>query len=179
MRSLTILAVPIYQKLGKKYPKLDERREATKQYILNEITHWKIKRAVTPNIYAFKPVEFEKTENSAAFEVRLVYDEDTDLWELKFGDLNAKTDQEKFKWDDNDPNKLQKALFLHNVIDKDIIPMLKSGEIPGVQFSPYDGDDLGDDRLSYFYNMFTKLGKQDFSWTHDKDDDKYYITPKD
>ena len=37
MESLTKLAIPIYQKLGKQYPNLSERREATKQYILNEI----------------------------------------------------------------------------------------------------------------------------------------------
>ena len=43
MRALNIIAIEVYQQLEKYYPNLTERREATKQYILNEITQWSIK----------------------------------------------------------------------------------------------------------------------------------------
>lgn len=178
MKPLSVLATPIYQSLSKQYPNLSERREATKKYILNEITHWTIKSAVTPSVYSFKPVEFKGTSDSTPFEVRLVYDENTDFWELKFGNLNAPSDKEKFNWDDNDPNRLSKALFLTDVINKEIIPMLKSDEISGIQFHPYNADGLGDDRFSYFRNMFDKLGKNNFNLEYDDESESYYIVKK-
>jgi hypothetical protein len=176
MQSLTVLAIPIYQQLGKQYPNLSERREATKQYILNEITRWGIKKTDHINSYFFKPVEFKGTQNSKPFDVRLMYDDNSGLHELKFGNLNASTDDEKFEWDSNDPYKLQKALFLNDVINKEIIPLIKNKTIKGLQFSPYNGDNLADDRLSYFRNMFDKLGKDKFNWIHDGE--KYYIITK-
>jgi hypothetical protein len=175
MESLTILAIPIYQKLGKQYPNLTERREATKQYILNEIARWGIKETDHINSYFFKPVEFKGTQNSKPFDVRLMYDDNSGLHELKFGNLNASTDSEKFEWNKNDPYKLQKALFLNDIINKKVIPLLQNDTIKGIQFEPYDGDGLGDDRLSYFSNMYNKLGNG-FTWY--KEDNTYYIKKK-
>jgi len=179
MRALTIIATEIYQKLGKQYPNLSERREVTKQYILNEITRWNIKKAEQGDNYFYKPAEFKGTQDSKPFDVRLIYDVDTDLYELKFGNLNAPVDVERFGWNDKDPYKLQKALFLNDVLNKEILPMMRNKTIGGLQFSPYDKDDLGDDRLSYFRNMFDKLGKDEFEWVYDDEDDKYLILPKD
>ena len=178
MKALTILAIPIYQRLGKKYPNLNERAEATRDYLLNEITHWTVKKAEHGDNYYFKPVEFKGTEDSAPFEIRLIYDIDTDCYEVKFGNLNASSDQERFKWDDKDPHRLQKGLFLRTVLEKEIVSLLKSNKIGCVQFTPYDKDGLGDDRLSYFRNMFSKLGKDKFSWSYDDEYDKYFIIPK-
>jgi hypothetical protein len=174
MKSLSMLAVPIYQKLAGKYANLAERREATRQYLLKEIIHWGIKELEQNGSYFFKPIEFERTENSKPFQVRLVL-EDNGFHNLKFGDLNALTDNEKFEWDENDPYRLNKALFLYNVINKKIIPLLQNDIIKGIQFEPYDGDGLGDERLSYFSNMYNKLGKQ-FSWN--KEENIYYIKKK-
>jgi hypothetical protein len=159
MRSLTILAADIYQKMGKQYPNLTERYEATKKFILKEITQWSNKKTFTGNVITYKPVEFDGTSDSTAFQVRLVYDVDTKTCELKFGNLNAVTARDQFKWDDQDPFKMQKALFLHTVLEKEVVPILKSGDIEGIEFTPYDGDGLEDDRASYFHNMFTKLNK--------------------
>ena len=178
MRALNVLALEIYQKLGKQYPNLTERREVTRQYLLKEVTQWTVKKAEHGDNYYFKPVEFKGDEDSSPFEVRLIYDIDTDCYEVKFGNLNAPTDQEKFKWDDKDTYRLQKSLFLKTVLEKEIIPLLKRGEIEGLQFTPYSKDDLGDDRLSYFRNMFSKLGKDKFSWSYDDEYDKYFIIPK-
>ncbi len=156
MRALTILGTEIYQRLGQ-YPNLAERREATRQYILNEITQWTIKPARIGDVRVFKPMEFIGSEASAPFQVRLVHTPENEFEELKFGNLNAATDEEKYVWDDKDPNRLLKALFLHNVLEKKVAPLLKSGEIKGILFTPYDGDGLGDERYSYFHNMFSRL----------------------
>ena len=176
MRALTVIAIEIYQKLGKQYSNLNERREATKQYILNEITHWSVKTLEQGGNYFFKPVEFVGTKDSAPFMVRLIYDPGFKLYELKFGNLNASTDEEKFRWDDRDPYRLQKALFLQNVLNKHILPLIVDEKIKGVTFTPYDKDGLEDDRLSYFYNMYSKLGKDKLDWK--KIGDKYYIIKK-
>jgi hypothetical protein len=176
MRALTILATEIYQKLGQ-YSNLTERREATKHYILNEITQWTIKPVVFGDVRAFKPVEFLGDEVSLPFEVRLMHNPKNGYGELKFGNLNAKTDEEKYKWSDKDPNRLLKALFLHKVLEKKIIPLISSGEVKGVTFTPYNGDELGDERYSYFYNMFSKLNinKQ---YNLQKENGSYLITKK-
>ncbi|MDB4232160.1 hypothetical protein N9795_00490 [Candidatus Pelagibacter sp.] len=156
MRALTILATEIYQKLGQ-YSNLTERREATKHYILNEITQWVIKPVVFGDVRAFKPTEFSGDKSSSPFQVRLIHTPENGYDDLKFGNLNAENDGERYKWDDNDPNRLLKALFLRNVLEKEIIPLVKSGKVKGITFTPYDGDGLGDERYSYFYNMFSKL----------------------
>jgi len=179
MRALSVLALEIYRKLGKQYPNLTERREATRQYILTEISQWGIKSLQQGDDYFFKPKGFEGTENSTPFEVRLVYDGiNTDYHELKFGNLNADDSKIQYKWNDKDPYRLQKSLFLKQVLESKIIPLLTNGDISGIYFSPYDEDDLGSDRLSYFRNMFDKLGKDKLYWDYNEEDGFYYITPK-
>ena len=84
MRALTILATEIYQKLGK-YLNLTERKEATKQYLLTEISQWGVRKLNQGNIIIFKLKEFKGTNDSSPFEVRLVYDPNDNFWELKFG----------------------------------------------------------------------------------------------
>jgi len=72
VESLTKLAIPIYQKLSKKYSSLSESREATKQYILTEIIHWNIKSSEQEGNYFYKPIEFKETKDSKPFQVRLI-----------------------------------------------------------------------------------------------------------
>jgi len=179
MESLSVLALEIYQKLGKQYPNLNERKEATKKYIINEITQWDIKTLKQGDNYFFKPVGFEGTEDSKPFEVRLIYDGfNTEFYELKFGNLNAPTQDQQYEWDNNDPYKLQKSLFLIRVLENKILPLIEDETIYGVSFSPYNEDGLGNDRLSYFRNMFDKLGKNKLNWGFDKEFEFYYITKK-
>ena len=180
MRSLTILATEVYQKLGKQFPNLTERREATKQHLLKEITQWGVKQGGTNTIIAFKPIEFQGNAESEPFEVRLIYDEDDGFWELEFGNLNAQTPEEQFNWNDKDPYRLQKALFLQNVLNRKIVPFLSNMENEGIKFQPYSGDGLEDDRLSYFQNMFKKLNKDEFEFSkgYFEEDENYYITKK-
>ena len=181
MRALNVIVIEIYQKLGKYYLNLTERREATKQYILNEITQWDIKTLKQGDNYFFKPKEFIGDKNSSPFEVRLLKSKAVEGYhELKFGNLNASTDEEKFKWDDKDPYKLQKALFLSKVLELKIKSLFETGEIIGIMFQPYDGDGLADDRYSYFYNMFSKLGKDkyDLDKGEFEAEGTYFITPK-
>lgn len=164
MRSLSKLTIEIYQNLATQYNNLIERKEATKQYILTEITHWSIKSLHQGKNYFYKPSEFNGTENSKPFEVRLVLDQGNGYYELKFGDLNASSEKEQYEWDDKDPYKLQKSLFLIKVLETKVIPLILDGIIKGLEFIPFEQDGLGDDRLSYFYNMFSKLGKDKFEW---------------
>jgi hypothetical protein len=178
MRSITELAMPIYQKMGEKHKSSSERAEATRQYILKEVTQWKIKSVSTPGVYSFKPAEFKGTKDSSPFEVRLFKNGPYEgMYELKFGNLNAETDEEAYRWDDKDPHRMQKALFLRQVLESKILPMLESGKINAIVFSPYDGDGLGDQRYSYFYNMYSKLGKDEFD-LQQMDSDTYVITKK-
>ena len=174
MESLTKLAIPIYQRLRKQHPNLSERIEATTQHILNEVNQWGIKELIQDGNYYFKPAEFEGTENSKPFQVRLVL-EDNGFYNLKFGNLNASSASKMFQWDKNDPYKLNKALFLYNVKNKKVLPLLQNNTIEGIQFEPYNEDGLGSDRMSYFNNMFDKLGN-DFTWY--KEDNTYYINKK-
>ena len=180
MKSLTLLAIEIYQKLGKEYPNLTERREATKQYILTEITQWSIKKLNQGNVIIFKPREFKGTNDSSPFEVRLVYDSNDNFWELKFGNLNAPTPEDQFKWDNNDSNRLPKALFLQKIMNDEVIPFMKNTESEGIKFEPYNGDGMEDDRLSYFQNMFRKLNSNEFEFNkgYSDEDDTWYITKK-
>lgn len=181
MRALNIIAIETYQKLEKHYSNLTERREATKQYILNEITQWGIKTLEQGDNYFFRPKEFKGDKNSPPFEIRLLKSKAIEEYhELKFGNLNASTDEERYKWDDKDPYKLQKALFLKKVLESKIKPLFDSGEIMGIIFQPYDGDGLADDRYSYFYNMYSKLGKDkyDLDKGEFETEGTYFITPK-
>lgn len=181
MRALTVIAVEIYQKLEKYYPNLTERREATKQYILNEITHWEVKTLEQGGNYFFKPVEFIGDKNSPPFEIRLLKSKAIEGWhELKFGNLNASTDEEKYKWNDKDPYRLQKAVFLARVLESKIKPLFETEKIIGIIFQPYDGDGLADDRYSYFYNMYSKLGKDkyDLEKGEFEAEGTYFITKK-
>jgi hypothetical protein len=178
MESLTKLIIPIYQQISKRYTNLLERKKATKQYILNEITRWSINKTQNINNYFFRPDGFKGTQDSKPFDVRLMYDVNADSYELKFGNLNASSASKMFQWDDKDPYKLQKALFLADVINKEIIPLMINGDVTKIQFSPHDEDDLANDRLSYFRNMFDKLGKDKFNWKYNKEEDKYFITKK-
>jgi hypothetical protein len=179
MRSLTILVTEVYQSLTH-FVNLTERKKATTQYILTEITQWGIKKLNQGDVVIFKPREFKGTNDSSPFEVRLVYDSSDNFWELKFGNLNAPTPEEQFKWDDKDPNRLPKALFLQKVMNSEIIPFLNNTDSEGIKFEPYDGDGLEDDRLSYFQNMFRKLNSSEFEFNkgYSEDDDTWYITKK-
>jgi hypothetical protein len=163
MRSLTILAIPIYQKLSEQYPNVAQRTEATREYILKEITQWTIKSLEQDDNYFFKPKKFSGDDKSLPFEVRLIKGGPyPGMYELKFGDLNADNDKDRYYWNDKDPYRLQKALFLRKVLESKIAAMLQSGKINAIVFSPYDEDGLGSDRYSYFYNMYSKLGKDKF-----------------
>jgi len=181
MRALSVLAIEIYQKLGKQYPNLTERREATRQYILTEISQWDIKSLQQGDNYFFKPKEFSGDKNSTPFEVRLLKTNTLEGYhELKFGNFNVETDEEKFKWDDKDPYRLQKSLFLRNVLEYKIKSLFETGKIKGIMFYLYTGDGLEDDRYSYFYNLYSKLGKDKYNLDKGELENKgsYYITPK-
>lgn len=164
MLHLSKLIIEIYQNLAISYSNLIERKEAVKRYILTEITHWTIKTLNQGKNYFFKPYEFNGTEKSKPFEVRLVYDPGNGYHELKFGNLNANSDSEQYEWDDKDPYRLQKSLFLIKVLENKVAPMILDELIKGVEFIPFDQDGLGDDRLNYFYNMFSKLGNDKVEW---------------
>lgn len=163
MKTLSILATEIYQDLSKQYPNLSELREVTKHYLLNEVTQWTIKGFEQNNSYFIKPKEFSGDDNSAPFEVRLIdIGDGSGYHELKFGNLNTEDDEDRYAWDNKDPYRLQKALFLRNVLESVVVKLLDADKIKGVLFQPYNGDGLGDQRYSYFYNMYSKLKKDGY-----------------
>jgi hypothetical protein len=180
MRALNVIAIEIYQNLREQYRGPYERMEATRQYILNEITQWDIKTLRQGNNYYFKPDNFKGDNTSPQFEVRLIYNPELQYHELKFGNLNAETDEKKFKWDDKDPYRLQKALFLRSVLHNKVKVLLQNEDIMGIFFIPYDKDNLGSDRLSYFLNMYSNLNKNDFTLEKGEFETEgmYFITKK-
>ena len=164
MRAVSVLAIEYYVRVNRKQS-LKERLEETKQLILKEVTKWEIKALKQGNNYFYKPEGFNGTETSPAFEVRLIDSETEWGHDLKFGDLNKATDDQRYHWSDNDPKRMQKALFLINVLESQVANLLTAGKIKAVSFSPYTGDDLGSDRLTYFKRMFDKVNKTgEFSW---------------
>ena len=164
MRQISILAIEYYRRVGIKKT-LQERFEATKQLILKEVTRWPVKMMQQGSSYFFKPKGFDGTDTSPAFEVRLIDSETEWGHDLKFGNLNKATDAEKYYWSDEDPKRMQKALFLIEVLENYVAKLLASGKVKAISFHPYNEDDLGSDRLSYFRRMFDKVNRnREFTW---------------
>jgi len=181
MRPLTVLALEIYKKLAEQHLNPTQLREQTRQYLLNEVTRWGTKYLEQDKNYFFKPKEFIGDKNSPPFEVRLLKSKSIEGYhELKFGNLNAETEQEMFKWDDRDPYRLSKALFLRDVLDTKIKSLFETGKINGIMFQPYEEDGLADERYTYFYNMYSKLGKDkyDLDKGEFETEGTYFITAK-
>ena len=169
MVSLSILIAEVYQTQCTRYSSIDEQVAATEHYILNEITKWSIQVKPTPGVVAFVPVG---NNLASRFEVRLLHKANTDMWELKFGNLSATSEEEMYAWESTD--KLQKALFLREVLEKYVVPALEDNTIKGIEFRPYADDGLESDRLSYFKNMYHKLAKS--KYTLSQEGNTYYIT---
>lgn len=169
MESLSTLIVKIYQTQCNHYSNIDEQVVATKHHILNEITQWGIQVKPTPGMVTFIP---DGNNLSSRFEVRLLHKSNSDMWELKFGNLSADNEEEMYSWESTD--KLQKALFVREVLEKYIAPALENNTINGIEFRPYDGDGKGNDRLSYFKNMYHKLAKSKYVMS--QEGNTYYIT---
>lgn len=177
MRSITFLTLPIYQKTSKFGKSIQENIQATKNFILTEITQWTVKKLKRNNNYFFTPIEFKPTLESPPFEIRLAYNEELKFHELKFGNLAAVELEDKYRWSDNDPFRLQKGLFLYKVLDI-ISRMLERDKIEGVTFAPWTGDGLGSERMSYFKNMFNKLNVDRFEMKYQKDQNLFIISKK-
>ena len=169
MVSLSTLIAEIYQTQCTRYSSIDEQVAATKHYMLNEITQWGVQVKPSPGIVAFVPVGNNLTSQ---FEVRLLHKANTDMWELKFGNLSATSEEEMYAWESTD--KLQKALFLREVLEKYVVPALEDNTINGIEFRPYAGDGLERERLSYFKNMYNKLAKSKYVMS--QEGNTYYIT---
>lgn len=177
MRSITFLTLEIYQKANKIGMSVEEKIQATKNIILTEITQWTVKELVRNNDYFFTPVGFKPTLESPPFEVRLAYNEEFDMHELKFGDMSSIEIEDKYRWSDTDPFRLQKALFLYKVLNR-ISKLLEKGDLDGITFAPWSGDGLGSDRMSYFKNMFKKINGGKFEMIYRKDLNLYIIQKK-
>lgn len=164
MKAISVLAIEYYNRVGRKQT-LQERLRETKQLIIKEVTKWQVKMLTQGTNYFFKPVGFEGTENSPAFEVRLIDSETEWGHDLKFGDLNQPTDSKKYQWSDEDPKKMQKALFLITVLEDYVAKLLEAGKIKTVSFAPYADDELASDRLTYFKRMFDRINKNNrYAW---------------
>ena len=162
MEYITTLARPIYQMLFDEYPKMNDRINATKRFILENITQWTIKKRIDDNgNYIFKPKEFEGLEGSDSFEVILLKNGNTKDYQLKFGNFKESDPKKMYAKKDSDSHKLRKALFLINVLQKEVVKLFYDNEIETIYFDPYSEDGLGSDRLAYFKNMFNKLNKDD------------------
>lgn len=177
MRSLTNLALEVYHKIKRQGNTVEENRQIIKEYLLSEIQQWTIKQAKKGNNYFFTPLEFDGTPESPPFEVRLFDSLDLQLHELKFGNLSATDNEERYRWEENDPYRLQKALFLYKVLER-VAGMLERGEIEGIAFGPWTMDGLGSERMSYFKNMFNKIDKGRFKMEYKKALNVFVITQK-
>lgn len=177
MRSLTNLALEIYNKVKRQGSTVEENAKVIKEYLLTEIKQWTIKQAKREDSYFFTPLEFDGTSESPPFEVRLFYTPDLQLHELKFGNLSAVDNIDRYNWKENDPYRLQKALFLYKVLER-IGRMLESGEVKVLAFGPWTEDGLGSERMSYFKNMFNKLDNGRFKMEYKKALNVYIITQK-
>ncbi len=62
----------------------------------------------------------------------------------------------------------------------EIKSLFETGKIHGILFEPYEQDGLADDGYSYFYNMYSKLGKDKYDLDKGEFEIEgiYFITPK-
>lgn len=176
MKSLTLLALEIYDKVNKRYNSTEENSPVTKQHLLNEVTQWTVEEIDIGNgSYEFIPKEFDGEPDSPDFTVKLRYDTDKGYHELKFGNLSALDIKDRYLWIENDPYRLQKSLFLFKALQK-VVKLLESGKVKQVVFSPYFDDGHGNDRMSYFKNMYKKLDTSKFEFKYDKQLNLYIVT---
>lgn len=158
--SLLSVLVEIDQKINTIGMSLTERNKNLWRHLLTEVTQWGIRTIdQSPLSYIFIPETSPEEETS--FSVQLVQSmENPGYWQLKFGNLKAGTDKEKYTWDKKDPQRLRKALFLRNVLEQKVKGMLENGDIGLLYFTPYLDDGLGDERRYFFNNLFDKLKPQ-------------------
>ena len=169
MESLSTLIARVYQTQCSRYSSIDEQVAATEHYILNEITQWGVQVKSAPGTVTFIPVG---NDLASQFEVRLLYKSNSDMWELKFGNLSANSEEGMYTWESTD--RLQKALFVREVLEQYVVPALENDTLNGIEFRPYAGDGLESDRLSYFKNMYNKLAKSKYVMS--QEGSTYYIT---
>lgn len=158
-------------------PNIGKRAEIVAKHLLTEVIHWSIGIKKDDAGITYYPSEFDGDENSSPFVVRL-FDWVVDgLWELKFGNMDSNEPGEKFKWNKDDPNRVKKALFLIDVLENEVPKLFEDGTIEKLVFTPYNSDGLGNDRLSYFKNMFNKINKNnEYDWRFDEN--AYIISKK-
>ena len=169
MVSLSTLIAEIYQTQCTRYSSIDEQVAATKHYMLNEITQWGVQVKSTSGMVKFIPVENDLVP---PFEVRLLYKSNQDVWELKFDDVLATSEEETSPLEPI--HKLQRALFIREVLEKYVALAMDNGTFGCIEFNPLKGDGLERERLSYFKNMYNKLAKSKYVMS--QEGNTYYIT---
>jgi len=187
MESLPSILKDIYIGIKKQNKNLQERKQGLAKYLLTEVSKWTIETTVRNSEiqglenYIFHPREFVGTEKSAPFSVRLTYnglnDGDYFLHDLVFGNFEKHQEHYRYEWDKNDPLKLQKSLFLLDVLNQ-IATLIQTGKIEGIAFLAYMDDGLGPERMKYFTKLFKKLGSAEFEMKYDNKIVSYKIVPK-
>ena len=175
MITLKELILEVYSQFSAKQYTLSERSRLTHNFILNEIDKWGIKTYPTnSNSYIFYPKNFVKPlSNSPLIQVSLT--KTIDGWELKFGDLNNPKDP--YKWIDNDPNRLQKALFVKDVLENKIIPIILDNKIDKFFYPIENEDNKEQRRKSFFDNMLQKIEQTTpYKIIQEKIDNLYWVT---
>jgi hypothetical protein len=173
--TLKELILEVYSQFSAKQYTLSERSRLTHNFILNEIDKWGIKTYPTnSNSYIFYPKDFVKPlSNSPLIQVSLT--KTIDGWELKFGDLNNPKDP--YKWIDNDPNRLQKALFVKDVLENKIIPIILDNKIDKFFYPIENEDNKEQRRKSFFDNMLQKIEQTTpYKIIQEKIDNLYWVT---
>lgn len=141
---------------------------------LNEITQWNVEVKNQGSKITFYPTEQKEYDAETQFRVLLFYNEDNDSWTLKFGNTGAEDPDDRFKWSENDPDRLKKILFIKNVVQKYIIPLIDEGKLNKITYSPYEDDNKQDERVKLFNNIF-KQSNKDNKYKIYYDDGLYFV----
>jgi hypothetical protein len=174
VRSYALILMEIYS--TQKGKNIEDRIQKTKNH-LQEITTWSIKKPfVTSKFTIYSPdIQINNPEERWGVYLEERNDMGDNVWEIKFGYYNKPDPEDKFFWKDNDPERFQKSHFIQNVLKTEISPLLKVNNSK-IIFDPYDGDGRGDDRLSYFTNMFIKtFNPQEYEM---RKEDEYWLIKK-
>ena len=175
MITLKELILEVYSKYPASKYSLSERSSLTNSFIINEITRWSVKELPTnKNSYVFYPKEFTKPlPNSPLIQIALTHT--IEGWELKFGDLDNPNDP--YRWDDNDPNRRQKALFIKDVLENQIIPIILDNKISKFFYPIEDSDGKEEKRKSFFNNMLKKIERTTpYNINQKKINNLYWVT---
>ncbi len=118
------------------------------------------------NVEEYRPVLPQGQILNTPISVRMQKDINDDLWEIKFGNFTEKDEKDIYKLDPNDDQRLNKAVWVDDLVQNEIVNDMIQNNKKGLKFKPYSDDGFEDYRLGLFKKIYNKLDKTKFQWNN-------------